>query len=63
MKTIQTEEIESLYKICGLNERSLYGIRTTINSGMLDNKLNSNFEFLEKNTVGSIWTNSAVEEK
>lgn len=48
METIKIEEIMQLYKKCGLNEQDLHPIRTTINTGSLNNTLNSNYDFGNK---------------
>lgn len=48
MDTIKIEEIMQLYKKCGLNGNDYHPIRTTINSGPLNNTLNSNYDFGNK---------------
>lgn len=54
MQTATLEEIMDLYRQCGLSEVFSANIRTDINQGTLDNKLNSNFSFLYKNRVSPI---------
>lgn len=48
MKTISVEEITQLYKNCGLNSSYSYRMRTEINTGTLNNKLNANYDFLNR---------------
>jgi hypothetical protein len=60
MKTIQFEDIQKIYYDCGLDLNTTGTIRNTINVGTLDNRLNSNYKFLNKNSVGSIWSGSAI---
>ena len=49
---ISFEEIVQLYKACGANLSRQQELRTTINTGMLNNKLNNNlntnYDFLNK---------------
>lgn len=48
MKPITVDEIMQLYKKCGLNCYQQHGVRTEINTGTLNNRLNANYEFLNK---------------
>lgn len=45
MNTIKLNEILELYKKCGINNNTDTKIRTTINQGTLNNKLNYNVDF------------------
>lgn len=63
MKTISVEEIQNLYKICGLSSSAQYGMRTDINTGSLNNQLNANYEFLNKTTVNVVASSSCSIEK
>ena len=59
MRTVQMTEIEKLYKKCGVDNSSASHARLHINTGTLDNKLNTGSLFGEaKNRVR--WTNSAT---
>lgn len=53
MKTITNNEILGLYKKCGLEE-NITEIRTQINTGTLNNKLNANYSFLNQNSIHTI---------
>ncbi len=53
MKTITNNEILRLYKQCGL-EVNITEIRTEINIGTLNNKLNANYSFLNQNSIRTI---------
>ena len=46
------EEVRQLYEKCGLPITEDFQPRTTINTGMLNNRLNSDFSFLTRNAVG-----------
>ena len=45
------EEVRQLYEKCGLSITEDFQPLTTINTGTLDNRLNSNFSFLTRNAV------------
>ena len=49
-KNITAQEIETLYKICGINANDNVIPLTSINTGNLHNKLNHNFNSLYKPT-------------
>lgn len=51
MKTISIEEITKLYKSCGLNSLAKFDMRTDINTGTLNNQLNSSYGFLNRSSV------------
>lgn len=48
MKTISFEEITQLYESCGANLSWQHELRTNINTGTLNSKLNTNYDFLNK---------------
>lgn len=57
MKTITIDEIENLYQKCGLKNNNSFNKRISIKSGLLNNKLNCDFSFLnKKKTILSIQT-------
>lgn len=60
MQTIKLEEILNLYQKCGITAPSSQTIRTTINKGTLENKLNTSYEFLNKNSIQTIYTNNTA---
>ena len=57
MKTITVEEITKLYRNCGLNAYQSYGMRTEINTGTLNNRLNANYDFLNRTSSGIVASN------
>ena len=60
MKTITIEEINDLYKKCDI-EKSSEIIRTTINTGTLNNELNNGTGLYGKKAGYSTWTWTAVQ--
>lgn len=48
MTIISVEEITRLHKTCGLDSSVQYSMRKDINTGSLENKLNTSFAFLNK---------------
>ena len=62
MKTITVEEITALYRNCGLNASWSYGMRTEINTGTLNNRLNANYDFLNRASSRIIASNYYSEE-
>lgn len=48
---ISFEEITQLYEACGANLSRQQELRTTINTGTLNNKLNTNCDFLNKSLI------------
>ena len=63
MKTITIEEITTLYRNCGLNASRSYGLRTEINTGTLNNRLNANYDFLNRASSRIITSNYREEDK
>lgn len=61
MRTIEITEILSLYRKCSLSGYSSNTIRTDINRGTLDNKLNSSYDFLNRENKTSVWSNTAID--
>lgn len=59
MKTITIDEIQNLYKKCGLEIIGNQLIRTEINTGTLNNKLNADYSFLYQNSTQTTWASSA----
>lgn len=62
MKTITVEEITQLYKNCGLNASQAYGMRTDINTGTLNNRLNANYDFLNRSSSSMVASSYYTEE-
>lgn len=62
MKIIEFEEIKDLYKKCGLSNNQNYVMRTDLNMGTLNNKLNSSLQFLSKEGQ-SFYSNSCIPKK
>lgn len=58
MKTVTLEEINDLYRKCGISDIDSNNPRTSINTGSLNNKLNCNFSFLDKGKVASSVSNN-----
>lgn len=48
MNTIKLNEILELYKKCGIDNNTNAPIRTTINQGTLNNRLNFNLDFYDQ---------------
>lgn len=48
MTIISVEEITRLYKTCGLDSSVQYSMRKDINTGSLENKLNTSYAFFNK---------------
>lgn len=63
MKTISASEILQLYKRCGVDGNGIGNARTNINTGSLDNKLNTNFSYINRNSAMTIWSDSASVKK
>lgn len=63
MKTISCKEITQLYRACGLNSSIQYEMRTDINTGTLSNRLNTNYEFLNRTSAVLNPSNSSVLQK
>ena len=59
METIDIKEIKDLYKKCGLYNNQCYAIRTDLNIGTLENKLNTNFHFMNKEEQ-SFYSNNTI---
>lgn len=54
MKTISMEEILNLYKRCGVSDQDSKEIRTTINTGTLDNRLCSPIGLIGGNITNNV---------
>lgn len=63
MRTISVDEIQSLYKSCGLITSAQYVMRTDINTGSLYNQLNANYTFLNRTEVNVVASSSYSIEK
>ena len=46
------KEVRQLYEKCGVSVSDNFQPRTMINTGMLSNRLNSDFSFLTRNSIG-----------
>ncbi len=42
------KEIDELYKICEIDTAHIFNVRRTINTGCLNNKLNTSYDFLRR---------------
>lgn len=58
MKTIALEEITDLYRKCGINKVNTDNLRTNVNMGTLNNKLNCDYSFLNKGKVSATVSNN-----
>lgn len=63
MNTIEMSEILNLYRKCGINDISYDKvIRSTLNSGTLNNKLSIGNTLRNDITNNSVWTNNTITE-
>lgn len=53
MKTVELIEIEKLYTTCNVKGTENHPIRTTLNMGTLNNKLNCDYSFMNRNSVSA----------
>ena len=54
MKTITIDEINKIYKDCGLSASNGRTVRTSINAGTLNKKLYSNYDFMDKSLMNCL---------
>lgn len=60
MRMVKAQEIQELYKKCGLEKKSIGKIRRDINIGNLNSKLNSNFSNIYGKTFANTLSNATL---
>lgn len=63
MKTVDLIEIEKLYTACKVNETRNSPIRTSLNMGTLNNKLNCDYSFMNRNSVSANYNGNIMSKK
>lgn len=63
MKTVELIEIENLYTACKVKEMENYPIRTSLNMGTLNNKLNCDYSFMNRNSVSANYNSNVLTNK
>lgn len=58
MKVVELKEIEKLYKDCHVEMVEEQSIRTNLNVGSINNRLNCDYGFMSKNFIASNYINT-----
>lgn len=51
MGTVEISEIEKLYMDCHVKQVDNQPIRTSLNTGSMNNRLNSDYSFMNRNSI------------
>ena len=54
MKTIELNEIERLYEECNVEVTRSSPVNNSLNAGRMNNKLNTDYSFMNRNSISAI---------
>ena len=60
MKTVELIEIEKLYMDCHVEMVKNQQIRTSLNAGSMNNRLNCDYSFMNRNSISSNYNNTVI---
>lgn len=60
MKTVELIEIEKLYMDCHVEMVKSQPIRTSLNNGSMNNRLNCDYSFMNRNSISSNYNNTVI---
>ena len=60
MKTVELIEIEKLYMDCHVEMVKNQQIRTSLNTGSMNNRLNCDYSFMNRNSISSNYNNTVI---
>ena len=60
MKTVELIEIEKLYMDCHVEMVKHQPIRTSLNIGSMNNRLNCDYSFMNRNSISSNYNNTVI---
>ena len=60
MKTVELIEIEKLYMDCHVEMVKKQPIRTSLNTGSMNNRLNCDYSFMNRNSISSNYNNTVI---
>lgn len=63
MKTEELIEIEKLYMDCHVDMNQDQPIRTSLNTGSINNRLNCDYSFMNRNSVYLNYNNTVISNK
>ena len=63
MKTVELIEIEKLYMDCHVEMVENQPIRTSLNTGSMNNKLNCDYSFMNRNSISLNYNNTVIPNK
>ena len=63
MKTIELNEIERLYEECKVDVTRSSPVNNSLNAGRMNNKLNTDYSFMNRNSISAIMQNISTLKK
>ena len=63
MKTIELNEIERLNEECKVDVTRSSPVNNSLNAGRMNNKLNTDYSFMNRNSISAIMQNISTQKK